>query len=298
MKRIAVVTAQGIGDAMILHVASHNFRQSGWEVTTFNDHIASFGKWLSGYHFSVQPPLDDVEDLFVGKFDAVFLQHDNSQKAKKIASLPMPVHIFYGEYLPSKHGFFRERLDYVCDPGKTMVANIVRAVGKITGACSTENGLKPLPDVSFRRHPKRIAIHPTSTQEERNWPRGSFCLLMEKLKKRGFDPVFTVSPKERAGWNAPYFPNLESLTTFLYESGGFIGNDSGLAHIASYLGLPYLVIGKSYQHMQLWKPGWKPGHVLTPPRWSSYFKLTRENWKIFITVQSVFKSFININDIN
>lgn len=292
LRKIAVVTAAGIGDGLILHIASHNLRESGWEVTTFNDHLASFGKWLAGYQFAPQPPLDDLEEIF-GNFDAIFLQHDNSQKAKKIASLPMPVYIFYGSHIPSKHGPFREKFDYVCNGEKTMVFNIVRAIGKITGACSTENGLKPPLGAYFRKYPKRIAIHPTSTEEERNWPKSSFLLLAEKLIHQGFEPIFTVSPKEREAWGAPLFPTLESLTTFLYESGGFIGNDSGLGHIASYLKLPYLVIGKNASHLDLWRPGWTPGQIAVPPLWSSYFKWTRKKWKSFISVRSVIKRFIN-----
>jgi ADP-heptose:LPS heptosyltransferase len=252
-----------------------------------------FGKWLAGYQFAPQPPLDDLEDIFIGHFDAVFLQHDNSEKAKKIASLPLPVHIFYGAHIPSKHGPLRDKLDYICDPTQTMVDNIVRAIGKITGACSKENGLQPPLGSIFKKYPKRIAIHPTSSQDEKNWTRDSFLNLSEKLRKKGFEPVFTVSPKEREAWNAPHLPNLESLTSFLYESGGFIGNDSGLGHIASYLNLPHLIIGKSFSHMELWRPGWFPGKIAAPPAWTHHLKWTRNKWRSFITVNSITKMFVN-----
>lgn len=297
MKRIAIVAASGIGDALIMQIAAHNFRESGWEVTTFSDHLSSFGRWLSGYCFAKQPPLDDLEDLFLEKFDAIFLQHDNSPKAKKIGSLPLPVYTFYGSHLLSKHGPLQVR-DYVCDPQKTMVANLVQAVGRILGACSIENGLRPPPDCTFRKHPKRIALHPTSASREKNWPREKFLSLADRLKRKGFEPVFTVSPKERAEWDSPLFPTLESLTSFLYESGGFIGNDSGLGHIASYLQIPYTIIGPNRGQMELWKPGWHPGSIVIPPSWSSLFKWTRQKWKSFIPVRSVIKGLISNNEIN
>lgn len=293
MKKIAVVSAAGIGDGLILLIASYNLQASGWKVTTFNDHLAGFGQWLpAGLFFAPQPPLDDLEELFLRNFDAVFLQHDNSEKAKKIASLPLPVYLFYGSFSPSKYGTFpREKYDYVCDPHKTMVANLVQAIGKIFGACSTENGLSPPSHLQFRKYPNRIAIHPTSTQEEKNWPREKFFHLYDRLQRKGWDPVFTTSPKEQEEWGGPCFPTLESLTSFLYESGGFIGNDSGLGHIVSYLGLPYLIIGKNETHMELWKPGWKPGKIITPPVWISNWKWTRDNWKFFVTVNSVLQGF-------
>ncbi|MBI3508040.1 MAG: hypothetical protein HY069_00135 [Chlamydiia bacterium] len=292
-KRIAVVAASGIGDALILHIASHNFSLSGWEVTTFSDHLPSFGSWLQGYTFAPQPPLDDLEEIFLGKFDAVFLQHDNSEKAKKIALLSLPVYIFYGSYVPIKHLPWREKYDYICNKEKTMVANLVQAVGRIIGACSSENGLKAPPLLTYRKYPKRIAIHPTSTKEEKNWPREKFIALFEQLQKRGYEPVFTVGPKEREAWNnAPLFPHLEAVTSFLYESGGFIGNDSGLGHIASCLRLPYLVIGPSLEHLQLWQPGWRRGVIVAAPNWSSYWKWTRQKWRDWISVRSVYKNFI------
>ena len=45
--------------------------------------------------------------------------------------------------------------------------------------------------------------------------------------------------------NNPIFSSLEELTSFLYESAFFIGNDSGPGHVASALNIPTLTIGQT-----------------------------------------------------
>ena len=117
--KIAVVCASGIGDALIIHSISNLLVQKGWDVTTYSDHLTGFGPWLQGFKFAKQPPLESIEDLF-SQYDALFLQHDNSQKAIRIKKLPLPVYTFYGAHVPNKHEPLRETFDYVCDRTKSM----------------------------------------------------------------------------------------------------------------------------------------------------------------------------------
>ena len=111
MKKIAVVCAQGMGDALIMHIASHNLAQEKIEVLTFSDHLQGFGKWLDRYSFAKQPLPIEIEETFKN-FDAVILQHDNSIKAKTIKNLKIKVYGFYGSHEESKHGPLSP-LDYV-----------------------------------------------------------------------------------------------------------------------------------------------------------------------------------------
>jgi ADP-heptose:LPS heptosyltransferase len=177
-----------------------------------------------------------------------------------------------------------------------MVENVLAALKRlfsIDGGIG-ENGLKPPNGLTFRKYPKRVAIHPTSTMEEKNWPREKFLKLARWLKNEGYEPTFIAAPSERAEWDAPLLPQLEDLASFLYESGVFIGNDSGPGHIASYFGLPYLIIGRQERQMRMWRPGWHPGEIVLPPSWLPNLKglrLRDEKWKHFITTGRVIKSF-------
>ncbi len=280
-KSIAVVCSPGIGDGLIMHIASHSLAQAGFQVTTFNDHLSGFGKWLKGYSLAKQPSQEAIEETFQ-HFDAIILQHDNTPKSKKIKTLKPKIFGFYGSHLVSKHGELTAH-DYVCDPTKSMVLNLSLAMTKWFGLPSTENGLLPPSGLIHKKHPRRIAIHPGSSASTKNWPLEKFLQVSTFLKKQSYEPVF-LSQEER-----PIFPSLEELASFLYESGAFLGNDSGPGHLASYLNIPSLIIGSSSKHLQLWRPGWFPPIIATPPRIASYFKWTRPHWKSFITTKKVIK---------
>lgn len=274
--KIAVVCAQGMGDGLIMHIASHNLTQAGTAVTTFSDHLEGFKKWVPGFQFAKQPHPEKIEKIFLD-YDAVILQHDNSSKSFTIKNLKIPVFGFYGSHNLLKHGPLSD-LDYVCNPTQCMNENIVKAMTKWFGLSSKENGLTPIQGLVHRKYHRRIAIHSGSSSPDRNWPIQKFKNVAAHFKKRGYDPVFL-----------PELPSLEDLASFIYESGYFLGNDSGPGHLASCLKIPSLIIGKDYKHLLLWRPGWLPPHVETPPRLSSIFKWTKTHWKYFITSNKVIK---------
>ena len=102
--KLAVVCASGIGDALIFHLVSHAASLKGWEATTFSNHIAGFGKWLSPLaRVAPQLSLEEIKKR-LASFDAILLQHDNSLKAFEIKQLKLSVYTFYGAHLESKHG--------------------------------------------------------------------------------------------------------------------------------------------------------------------------------------------------
>lgn len=292
-KKLAIVCASGIGDALIFQIAACQLQARGVQVTTFSQHLPSFGKWLQGYSLAFQPNLERIEEIFQ-EFDAIFLQHDNSPKAKKIHALPLPIYTFYGSHNPAKHGPLHPTRDYVANPHLTMVDNLLLALQRLflTGPVTADNGLKPPIDLLHRRYPKRIAIHPLSTSSCKNWPREKFLRFAETFQKEGYDPVFLVPSVDRLEWGSPDLSTLEKLASFLYESGSFLGNDSGPGHLASYLQIPHLIIAREESLMRIWQPGWLKGEVCFPPTWLPNWKLFRnEGWKYFIPTKTVIDQF-------
>ncbi len=291
MSRIAVICAPGIGDALILQIAAHQLRMHGFHVTTFSNHLPGFGNWFQGCSFARQPQLNQIEES-LQEFDAVFLQHDNTPKARKIHSLPRPVYTFYGSHVVSKHGPLRLGYDFVCDQDRTMVQNVraaVKALFRLEDA-GDENGMKPPSGLVHRKHPKRVAIHPTSADPEKNWSRAKFLAVAKWLKEEGYEPAFTLPSAERLEWGGPELSTLEDLASFIYESGFFIGNDSGPGHIASCLKIPHLIIGRDEKQMRFWRPGWHLGEIASPPAWLPNWKgarLRETHWKKFITTKGV-----------
>ena len=299
MPRFAIICASGIGDALILHVASHYLMLEGHQTTTFSNHLHLFGSWLPEARFHKQPLLDQLDSTFES-FDAILLQHDNTPKARAIIALrpKIPVYAFYTNYHLSKHGPLIPEYDFAFNSDRSMVANVVAGLKTLFSidAAAGLNGLTPPAGLIFQKHPKRIAIHPTSSLQTKNWPRKKFLKVASWLKKNGYEPVFITAPSERDQWGSPLFPSLEELASFLYESGAFLGNDSGPGHIASYLNLPHLIIGRSEKAMKLWRPGWHPGHVITPSRWIpnwKWLKLRENKGNQLVLVKNVIKSLKN-----
>jgi len=296
MARFAVVCAAGIGDALILEIASHHLRGAGHEVVTFTDHLRGFGEWLPGTECLSQPKLGEMGKVF-SSFDAILLQHDNTEKARDILKLRpgKKIYTFYTNYRFSKHGPLWDGLDFPFDETESMVANTKAALKALFSidALGGENGLRPPKGLVYRKHAKRVVIHPTSTMASKNWPKEKFFKVVRWLEKEGYEPAFIASPKEREEWGAVDLPSLKDLASFLYESSVFLGNDSGPGHLASYFGLPYLTIGKQERQMKLWRPGWHPGEIVTAPSWIPNWKLWRirdEKWQLFITPSKVIKT--------
>jgi hypothetical protein len=294
MARFAVICAAGIGDALILEIASHHLRLQGHEVVTFSDHLSQFGKWLPNAICQRQPKPEEVEEKLTG-FDAVLVQHDNTEKARAVLRLrpKREVYTLYTNYRTSKHGPLWAGRDMVFNENVTMVANVKRALTELfLIEANGENGLEKPEGVEYRKYKKRVAIHPTSTMSWKNWPKAKFLQVAQRLRDEGYDPVFVTSPGEREEWGSADLPRLEDLASFLYESGAFLGNDSGPGHLASYFGLPYLIIGRQERQMKLWRPGWHPGKIVTAPNWIPNWKGWRvrdEKWQLFISARKVIK---------
>ncbi len=282
-----------------MQIASRHLQRLGYETVTFSNSLFPLASWFPTFRFEHQPSLEEIEER-LAPFDAILLQHDNTQKAKKIHALSKPVYVFYGSHLISKHGPLRPHFDAKFNPTICMANNIRNSLKALFSGIepNLENGLTPPSHLQFRRFKKRVAIHSTSASQEKNWPKRSFLTLKAKLQEQGWDPVFIVPPEEAVDWDdSPLFPHLSDLAAFLFESGFLIGNDSGPGHLASNLGLPTVIIGPSREHLSFWRPGWHPGAIVHPPLWTGKTKLTRKNWKIFITVNNVYKMFTKLTDI-
>jgi len=100
---------------------------------------------------------------------------------------------------------------------------------------------------------KKILIHPGSGSHLKNWPIQYFLKLERLLSDDGFEPVFILGPAEDRAAEI-FLQNgvsekkimqlfdLLKLVDVLKTGGAFIGNDSGVSHLAAFIGLPTLVI--------------------------------------------------------
>lgn len=110
----------------------------------------------------------------------------------------------------------------------------------------------------------KVYLHPGSGSRKKNWAAANFIETAAILMSNGYTPEFILGPAEHFMAESlqaqaddkikiRIFDDLLELTSLLKKAGGFIGNDSGISHLAAFLGLPTVaVFGPS--DPQRWKP--------------------------------------------
>ncbi len=319
---IAIFSSHGLGDGLIQLTMANNFFLNGYRVTYFNDYVSQ----LDGYIPEIKVlPFPDYTEVVALLADVNIILYDSNSEF--VRQLPDELVHWFSEngicyslsrFRP-KHSIISEekieaRLEGLANGLASRLIKLNCSLRKIaTGrnrlpmACHLSNILKSLiglksitcengirlkqGDIYLDK--KRVIIHPDSSNEEKNWFPDQFVKLSERLKKEGWDPVFTVSSDERMKWleivdgrfDVPVFDSIKSLADFYASSAAFIGNDSGNAHLASCIGVPYLVIHKRWRKNPPWRPAWGKGKVIYPRT------LSRKNWQHKISVEKVLAAF-------
>lgn len=125
---------------------------------------------------------------------------------------------------------------------------------KLTGSFSKSLPLEPLP-----RSPLEgcVVLHPSSGSKKKNPPLELYFMVEDFLKRQGYRTIYLVG--EADSWLKAYVKNYwEShepleIARALKKALLFVGNDSGLSHLASYCGLPTFVFYGPTDPV-VWKP--------------------------------------------
>ncbi|KXJ98616.1 MAG: ADP-heptose--LPS heptosyltransferase [Acidobacteria bacterium OLB17] len=107
-------------------------------------------------------------------------------------------------------------------------------------------------------------MHPAAAYDTKTWPAANFAKAAEHLAAKGFTVASVAAPNERPVIEAvERAANCEILslvglplpqiTAVARRAGIFIGNDSGIAHIAAAVGTPSVVIFGSSNRVH-WRP--------------------------------------------
>ena len=290
-EKIGVLAASGLGDGLLMQIAAHQFGG-----TLFTNQASA----LKPLFPNVAPWPKTFDE-----FDLLIIENDNSARCwdlmKNRKRLCRTRFIF-----PTLNPRIEvTKDDFVCHRKLSMAENIANACGLWLGQePSKDNGIV-LPDPHRKGIAKRrVVIHPTSRDPKRNWSKNSFEALAKALSWRGFFPCFVVGKEERAAWKwvmdlgfaLPEFQDLNELATFMYEAGYFIGNDSGLGHLASNLGLPTLTISGNPKRVKLWRPGFSFNQLATLsfplPNFKGIGLRMRDHfWQPFVSLSKVLKTF-------
>jgi len=118
------------------------------------------------------------------------------------------------------------------------------------------------PKIALRENVPRetIVIHPFSGSVRKNWAYPHFLVLAERL------PL----PVE---WAQNRFENLLDLAEWMAGARLYIGNDSGITHLAAAIGMPTLAIFQQ-SDPQMWAP--QGATVLRNPEWEQVLAAANE----------------------
>ncbi len=306
-KKYAVVSCKGLGDGLISLVLSHNLYINDHEVITFHPNklweLQSFFPHLPIMNF---PKVEEI-DFFLSEYEKIFVSYDLSSSfisnLIKIGKEKYKDKVFVLNPCPSrKIGGQPYYEDCYFSPCITVVENIIRFCQNILHLPKTiySNGII-LPKYRSK-YPNRVIIHPTSAKLGKNWPLSKYIHLANELIKRNYFPVFVMTKEEEKTFpkitnetiKLCSFNNLFELAHFIFDSGFMVGNDSGIGHLSSLLGLPTYIIFRNYRTAKLWRPFWGDGKVFYPPKWIINFALYRlrdKKWKNFISPGSILRYF-------
>ena len=301
--RAAFFCHNGLGDGVNSLVLSQNLSLQGWQIDTYHNGMGSMQNWFPHLPILSYPDVEEIPRI-LSSYDWWFVVDNRSsefvqtliQEGKRRFPERMKVLYLYPSWGIKKEPYYS---DCQIHPFLPFAENLRRFCCNILQLPSIEarNGFAPPPELHFRKHSKRIVIHPTSAKEERNWPKESYVKLALHLKKEGYELVFV--PGNQEGWtDIPFdvvsFPTLDLLASFLYESGYLVGNDSGLGHLASALGIPTLSIFRRKASADFWRPSFSEGVVVHPNQWIPNFsglRLRDRHWKRWVTVKKALEGF-------
>ncbi len=304
--QIAILSAQGLGDALLMRIACYYFEKAGADVILYHPNPEIIQPLFPQSHFSKYPPIDEFTKIFA-KYDLVFLENDHSEKAWALMKLREEGLLPHLEvFFPTLNKKMQKPCDYLCDPKLSIATNLSLACHHLLPSqkISKDNNLTLPTHICKNKHPTQVILHPTSKDPKRNWKKKQFLSLAKKLKALGFTPIFSVSVEELPLWESIQNDgfhiiasnSLLDLAILCYESTYFIGNDSGIGHLASNVGLPTITISGNPKRVSLWRPDWAQNFIVTLPFDLPNFKginfRFRENyWQNFIPVSKVLKKF-------
>lgn len=283
-QNIAFIMSPRLGDSLISMVTVNNLIRNGYTVTVFGDYINQLKDWFPWAEVKPRPNVSDVEEI-LKNFDIVLLAF----QADVLGDMAWHPAV----YILEQSVYNRLQISYA-----DIQVQFAEHLFLLKDIVRTNNIIMPV-ELVHRKYKQRIVIHPTSFEISKNWLPSRFLHLAKLLKAKGFMPEFIVSPKERQEWiwvlaegfALPEFSSLDAVAHWIYQSGYFIGNDSGIGHLASNLGIPTVTLCMRAKVMRRWRPSWAPGVALAPPAWLITRPLKERFWKYFISVKQVLRAF-------
>jgi hypothetical protein len=306
--KAAVFCHNGLGDGVNCLVLSNNLHLNGFEVDTYQNVIGALKDWFPHLSVIPYPPLEDLPRI-LQSYDYYFVVWNDSsefvnkliQEGKRRFPERMKVIYLYGSPNIVNEPYYADCLTNSLASVAENMRIIVEKVMHLPKLTKSNGFIAPVGFI-FKKHPKRVVIHSTSSRPARNWPKEKFIKLALHLKKEGYHPVFVPGPEEFPKWidlrdlglQVDDFQSLDDLARFIYESGYLIGNDSGLGHLASALGIPTMSLFRRKTWAKMWAPSFAKSVIVAPSNLVPNirgFRLRDRYWQKFVTINMARRGF-------
>lgn len=112
---------------------------------------------------------------------------------------------------------------------------------------------------------KYVIVHPGSGSKEKCWPLPQFLAILSRLAEMGVEGILVTGEAETRmrpvlektilpqGWSWLHLPPVLELCRLLKEAALYIGNDSGVTHLAATCGTKVLALFRKGRE-EIWRP--------------------------------------------
>jgi hypothetical protein len=309
MKNAHLFLSKGMGDGLLFFTLANNLAQNGYQVIAYHDFLFELQPNFPNFLIQKYPRDLTVIDQIIEASDCIIINGDEREinqliqkRAKSLKSEKTYIlypsttkgKIFLGDYRFSRQMHLLENLKDFCV--KQLKINNI----------GFDNGF--VIERKIHSSSKIIAIHATSSDITKNWPKEKYFRLYRILEKNGYRPIFCFFDSEKSyfsyeellAYSHYNFHCLNDLVTFLQKSYFFVGNDSGIGHLASLLKLPTITVSSNFRKRLMWRPFWQIGKVVTPYRWiinCKKMRLREKYWHHFIEVWRVYYQFCKLKKV-
>ncbi len=260
MQKVAIICADGIGDFLLMGMLAFN-ASINHDVTLFHpqhtilDSLFNFCK------------VDHFDHLDIDHFDQIIVQNDHSNRAYKLNALRN--HFSKIRFIFPKDSHLIHKGDFLFNQDLSFIENLKTISSQLFQSAIESNSLETQ-FVSLKKDPLLVILHPTSKNPKKNWPINNWLRLYKLIQQEGFNPKIVVSEseyfllKDQLAKFDTFIPEtLKDLANFMKDAFLFIGNESGLGHLASSLKIPTITIASNPQVAKIWRPCFYQNRLIT-----------------------------------
>lgn len=303
-KNALVLPSTGLGDGCLFLSLCYNLAKAGYNVDCVHTKLSFMKDWIPSYRLYSREEFDFASKKKEGSL--IIINEDSSTYTQNAIKHLRGSNLPFSSFAPSSRRsslisqdppiFFRRELSFLKNL-EIYFQNLtnIALFEKKTGITSPE----------IPKDPHAVAIHASASSPIRQWPLERFMKVYSDLQKMGYRPsfVFWHSPEELnlvktlgGSCENKVFSEIKLLATFLKSCSYFIGNDSGIGHLASSLGVPTLTLFNCPRKKILWKPGYTRGVGIAPSKWIPNMKGFRFRNYAFLLIfpWQVIRKFIKL----